>query len=114
MHAMNAELFCDAGGVLLCYAMARGQVRMCMLHCDDPESCNVLSGDHIYAIRGRLQLLRVAVLLNHVLVIQQIQLPSDAVPLVRQLKFTLDATITIFEDYDIQQVRSGRILLPSW
>ena len=60
--------------------MAGGHVRICMLHRDDPDSCQVLSGDHsIYDIKGRLELLRIAVLLYRILAIQQTQLPSDAV-----------------------------------
>ena len=67
---------------LLCYAMAGGHVRICMQRRDDPDSCHVLSGDHsIYDFRGRLELLRIAVLLYRILAIQQTQLPSDAVPL---------------------------------
>ncbi len=90
---------------MLCYAMAGGHVRFCMLRRDDPNSCFVLSGDHnIYTIRGRLQLLRIAVLLYRILTIQQTQLPSDAVPLGSQLRFTSGTTITIMEDYVIKQV----------
>ena len=44
-------------------------------------ACLVLSGDHnICLMRGRLQLLRIAVLLCRILAIQQTQMPSDAVP----------------------------------
>ena len=85
--------------------MAGGHVRICMLRRDDPHSCFVLSGDHnIYDIRGRLQLLRVAVLLYRILVVQQTQLPSDAVPLGSQLEFTSGTTITVMEDYVIKRV----------
>lgn len=74
---------CPASQVefLLYYAVAGGYVRFCMLRCDDPDSCLVLSGDHnICLMRGRLQLLRIAVLLCRILAIQQTQMPSDAVP----------------------------------
>lgn len=44
--------------------MAGGHVRICMLRRDYPDSCLVLSGDHnIYTTKGRLELLRIAVLL---------------------------------------------------
>ena len=90
---------------MLCYAMAGGDVRFCMLRRDDPNSCCVLSGDHnIFTIRGRLELLRIAVLLYRILTIQQTQLPSDAVPLGSQLRFTSGTTITVMEDYVIKQV----------
>lgn len=76
-----------------------------MLSRDDPDSCFVLSGDHnIYNIRGRLQLLRIAVLLYRILAIQQTQLPSDAVPLGSQLDFSSGTTITVMEDYVIKRV----------
>ena len=97
---------------LLCYAMAGGHARICMLRCDAPDSCITLSGDHnIYAIRGRLKLLRIAVLLYRILTIQQTQLPSDAVPLGSELEFSGGTTITIMEDYIIKRVG---ILLTSW
>ena len=76
-----------------------------MLHRDDADSCQVLSGDHsIYDIRGRIQLLRIAVLLYRILAIQQTQLPSDAVPLGSQRVFSSGTTITIMEDYVIKHV----------
>ena len=84
LSAMNAKACHEAHSALqveflLCYAMAGGHVRFCMLCRDDPDSCVVLSGDHnIYSMRGRLQLLRLAVLLYRILAIQQTQLPSDA------------------------------------
>ena len=54
-----------------------------MLRRNDPDSCHVGSGDHsIYDIRGRLELVSMAVSLCHILAIQQTQMPSDAVPLV--------------------------------
>ena len=90
---------------MLCSAMAGGDSTFCMLRRDGPNSCIVLSGDHnIYTIRGRLQLLRIAVLLYRIITIQQTQLPSDAVPLGSQLRFTSGTTITIMEDYVIKQV----------
>ncbi|KAL3154317.1 hypothetical protein ABBQ32_013801 [Trebouxia sp. C0010 RCD-2024] len=90
---------------LLCYAMGGGHVRICMLRRDDPDSCLVLSGDHnIYAMRGRLQLLRIAVLLYRILAIQQTQLPRDAVPLGSELEFPSGTTITVMEDYIIKRV----------
>ena len=59
-------------GFMLCSAMAGGDVRFCMLRRDDPNSCLVLSGNHnIHTISGRLQLLRIAVLLYCILTIQQ-------------------------------------------
>ena len=76
-----------------------------MLLRDDPDSCFLRSGDHsIYDIRGKLQLLRVAVLLYRILAIQQTQLPSDAVPLGSQLQFTSGATVNIMEEYTIKPV----------
>ncbi len=76
-----------------------------MLRRDDPDSCIGLSGDHnIYATRGRLELLRIAVLLYRILAIQQTQLPSDAVPLGSELEFTSGTTITFMEDYVIKRV----------
>ena len=76
-----------------------------MLHRDDPDSCQVLSGDHcIYDIKGRLVLLRIAVLLYRILAIQQTQLPSDAVPLGSQRVFPSGTTITVMEDYVIKHV----------
>ncbi|KAL3155882.1 hypothetical protein ABBQ32_012882 [Trebouxia sp. C0010 RCD-2024] len=90
---------------LLCYAMAGGHVRICMLRRDDPDSCLVLSGDHnIYVMRGRLQLLRIAVLLYRILAIQQTQLPRDAVPLGSELEFPSGTTITVMEDYIMKRV----------
>ena len=74
-----------------------------MLHRDDPDSCHVLSGDHnIYNIRGRLQLLRISVLLYRILTIQQTQLPNDAVPLGSELEFSSGTQITVMEDYVIK------------
>ena len=85
--------------------MAGGHVRICMLRRDDADSCQVLSGDHsIYDIRGRIQLLRIAVLLYRILAIQQTQLPSDAVPLGSQRVFSSGTTITVMEDYIIKHV----------
>lgn len=90
---------------LLCYAMAGGHVRICMLRRDHPDSCLVLSGDHnIYRTRGKLELIRIAVLLYRILTIQQTQLPSDAVPLGSQLEFASGTTITVMEDYVIKCV----------
>ncbi|KAL3157970.1 hypothetical protein ABBQ32_012371 [Trebouxia sp. C0010 RCD-2024] len=90
---------------LLCYAMAGGRVRICMLRRDDPDSCHVLSGDHsIYDMRGRLQLVRIAILLYRILAIQQTQLPSDAVPLASVLEFSSGTKITVMEDYVIKRV----------
>ncbi|KAL3145836.1 hypothetical protein ABBQ38_015209 [Trebouxia sp. C0009 RCD-2024] len=61
--------------------------------------------DHnIYDIRGRIELLRIAVLLYRILAIQQMQLPSDAVPLGSQRVFSSGATITVMEDYIIKHV----------
>ena len=90
---------------LLCYAMAGGRVRICMLLRDDPNSCHVLSGDHnIYDMRGRLQLIRVAVLLYRILTIQQTQLPGDAVPLGSQIQLSSGTQITVMEDYVVKRV----------
>ena len=90
---------------LLCYAMAGICVRICMIRRDDPDSCQVLSGDHsIYDIRGRLELLRIAVLLYRILAIQQMLLPSDAVPLGSQRVFSSGTTNTVMEDYVIKHV----------
>ena len=76
-----------------------------MLRCDDPDSCHVLSGDHsIYDMRGRLELVRIAILLYRILAIQQIQLPSDAVPLASVLEFSSGTKITVMEDYVIKRV----------
>ena len=76
-----------------------------MLRRDDADSCQVLSGDHsIYDIRGRLKLLRIAVLLYRILAIQQTQLPVDAVPLGSQRVFPSGTTITVMEDYVIKHV----------
>lgn len=70
---------------------------MCMLRRDDPDTCTVVSGDHdIYSTRGRLQLLRLAVLPYRTLAIQHARVPSDAAPLGRQLEFAWGRTITIF------------------
>ena len=78
--------------------MAGGRVRICMLRRDDPDSCQVLSGNHsIYDIRGRLELLRIAVLLYRILAIQQTQLPSDAVPLGSQRVFSSGTTIIVMK-----------------
>ncbi|KAL3135587.1 hypothetical protein ABBQ38_006067 [Trebouxia sp. C0009 RCD-2024] len=90
---------------LLCYAMAGGWVRICMLRRDDPDSCHVLSGDHsIYDMRGRLHLVRIAILLYRILAIQQTKLPSDAVPLASVLEFSSGTKITVMEDYVIKRV----------
>ncbi|DBA81812.1 TPA: hypothetical protein ACH3X1_007537 [Trebouxia sp. C0004] len=90
---------------LLCYAMAGGRVRICMLRRDDPDSCHVVSGDHsIYDMRGRLELVRIAILLYRILAIQQTQLPSDAVPLASVLEFSSGTKITVMEDYVIKRV----------
>ena len=76
-----------------------------MLRRDDPDSCHVLSGDHsIYDMRGRLQLVRIAILLYRILAIQQTQLPSDAVPLASVLEFSSGTKITVMEDYVIKRV----------
>ena len=76
-----------------------------MLRRDAPDSCCVLSDDHnIYTVRGRLELLRVAVLLYRILAIQQTQLPDDAVPLGSELEFSSGTTITVMEDYIIKRV----------
>jgi len=76
-----------------------------MLRHDDPDSCQMLSGDHsIYDVRGRLELLRIAVLLYRILTIQQTQLPSNAVPLGSQQEFPSGTTITVMEDYVIKHV----------
>lgn len=89
--------------------MAGGDVRICMLHRDDPNSCHFLSGDHnIHEMRGRLQLIRIAVLLHRILTIQQTQLPSDAVPLGSEMKFASGTTITVMEDYIIKRVDLGK------
>ncbi len=104
MHAAKAS---DALQVefLLCYAMAGGRVRICMLRRDDPDSCHVVSGDHsIYDMRGRLELVRIAILLYRILAIQQTQLPSDAVPLASVLEFSSGTKITVMEDYVIKRV----------
>ena len=59
-----------------------------MLHRDDPDSCQVLSGDHnIYTTRGRLQILLISVLLYRILTIQQTQMPTGAVPLGSEMHF---------------------------
>ena len=90
---------------LLCYAMAGGRVRICMLRRDEPDSCQVLSGDHsIYDMRGRLELVRIAILLYRILAIQQTQLPSNAVPLASVLEFASGTKITVMEDYVIKRV----------
>ena len=74
-----------------------------MLRRNDPDSCHVVSGDHsIYDIRGRLELVRIAVSLCHTLAIQQTQMPSNAVPLASVLKFSSGAKITVMEDYAVQ------------
>ena len=110
LAAINAIIWHEGFSVkqvefLLCYAMAGGHVRFCMLRRDDPDSCVVLTGDHnIYPMRGRLQLLRIAVLLYRILAIQQTQLPSDAVPLGSELEFTSGTTITVMEDSIIKRV----------
>ena len=76
-----------------------------MLHRDDPDSCHVLSGDHnIHNIRGRLQLLRISVLLYRILSIQQTHLPSHAVPLGSELQYSSGTQITVMEDYVIKRV----------
>ena len=76
-----------------------------MLRRDDPDSCHVLSGDHsIYDMRGRLELVRIAILLYRILAIQQTQLPSDAVPLASVLEFSSGTKITVMEDYVIKRV----------
>ena len=76
-----------------------------MLRHDDPDSCHVLSGDHsIYDMRGRLELVRIAVLLYRFLAVQQTQLPSNAVPLASVLKFPSGTQITVMEDYVIKRV----------
>ena len=73
-----------------------------MLRRDDPDSCCVLSGDHsIYDMRGRLQLVRIAI---RILAVQQTQLPSDAVPLASVLEFSSGTKITVMEDYVIKRV----------
>ena len=85
--------------------MAGGHVRICMLRRDDADSCQVLSGNHsTNDIRGRIELLRIAVLLYRILAIQQTQLPSDAVPLGSQRVFSSGTTITVLEDYVIKHV----------
>ena len=90
---------------LLCYAMAGGRVRICMLRRDEPDSCQVLSGDHsIYGMRGRLELVRIAILVYRILAIQQTQLPSDPVPLASVLEFPSGTKITVMEDYVINRV----------
>ena len=76
-----------------------------MLPCDDADSCQALSGDHsIHDIRGRIELLCIAILVYCILVIQQTQLPSDALPLGSQQVFSSGTTITVMEDYVIKQV----------
>ena len=73
-----------------------------MLRRDDPDSCHVLSGDHsIYGMRGRLELVRIAVLLYRILAVQ---LPSNAVPLASVLEFPSGTQITVMEDYVIKRV----------
>ena len=85
--------------------MAGGRVRICMLRRDDPDSCHVLSGDHsIYDTRGRLELVRIAILLYRILAIQQTQLPSNAVPLASVLEFSSGTKIIVMEDYVIKRV----------
>ena len=72
-----------------------------MLRCDDPDSCHVRSSDHsIYDMRGRLELVRIAILLHCI----QSQLPSDAVPLASVLEFSSGTKITVIEDYLIKRV----------
>lgn len=79
---------------LLCYAVTGGQVRICMLRCDDPDSCYVLSGDQsICYLRGRLELIRHAILLHRILAVKHTQLPSDAVSLPSVLKFSSGTTL---------------------
>ena len=81
-----------------------------MLCRDDPDSCHVLSGDHsIYDTRGRLQLVRIAILLYRILAIQQTQLPSDAVPLASVLEFSSGTKITVMEEYVIKRVCCSKI-----
>ena len=76
-----------------------------MLLRDDPSSCHVLSGDHnIYHMRGRLQLVRIAVLLYRILNIQQTQLPSDVVPLGSEIQPSSGTQITAMEDYVVKRV----------
>lgn len=90
---------------MLCYAMTGGQVRICMLHRDAPDSCHVVSGVHnMYETRGRLALLRIAVLLYRILAIQQTELPSSAMPLGSELKFSSGTTITVMGDHVIKRV----------
>ena len=55
-------------------------------------------------MRGRLQLLRIAVLLYRILAIQQTQLPSDAVPPGSVLEVTSGTTINVMEDFIIKRV----------
>ena len=76
-----------------------------MLHRDDPDSCDVLSGDHsIYDMKGRLDLIRIAILLYRILAIQQTQLPSNVVPLASVIEFSSGTKITVMEDYVIKRV----------
>ena len=92
--------------VLVCFTISFTikLLHFCVLRRDDPDSCIVLSGDHIYPMRGRLQLLRIAVLLYRILAIQQTQLPSDAVPLGSEREFTSGTTIVVMEDFVIKRV----------
>ena len=58
----------------------------------------------VYPMRGRLQLLQIAVLLYCNLAIQQTQLPSDAVPVGSELEFTSSTEITVMEGSIIKHV----------
>ncbi|KAL3148650.1 hypothetical protein ABBQ38_014071 [Trebouxia sp. C0009 RCD-2024] len=55
-------------------------------------------------MRGRLQLVCIAILLYRILAIQQTQLPSDAVPLAIVLEFSSGTKITVLEDSVIERV----------
>ena len=98
--------------------MAGGRLRFCMLRLDDPNSAVLLAVLFIYMMRGRLQLLCIAVLLYRILATQQTQLPSDAVPLGSELEFSSSTTVTVMEDSIIPSSvwtsRSNRISLTSW
>ena len=87
----------------LCYAIAGGHVRFCILRCDDPDSCVVLSGDcNIYPMKADFSFY--ALLSCGIAAIQQTQVPSDAMPLGSELEFTSGTTITVMEDSVVKRV----------
>ena len=122
LPAMRAKVCHEAYSALhlvyqLCYAMAGSHVRVCMLRRDNPDSCLVLNGNHkTYAMRGRLQLLRIAVLWCDILAIQQTQVLSDAVPLGSELEIHMAQQSLSWKNASQSQwtLRSNCLLLTSW